>query len=92
MLALFQIRFVMSMVAVRLAEYPNVVRLPPGTSAPSASLKNLTTNPVDDNVCAIAVGDMRHALVTFAIEAVKNKTSPRDPRWPPPIPVHHGAG
>jgi hypothetical protein len=37
--ARFQIRSVTSMVALRLAEYPSVVRLPPNASALNASLK-----------------------------------------------------
>jgi len=48
------------MVALRLAEYPSVVRRPPGASVASASPK--TSPPVDHNVCAVAARNAAHAI------------------------------
>jgi hypothetical protein len=51
--ARFQIRSVASMVALRLAEYPSVVRLSSQRERFERPAQDFTTDPIDDNVAYI---------------------------------------
>jgi catechol 2,3-dioxygenase-like lactoylglutathione lyase family enzyme len=63
MLACGTMRSVTSMVVLRLAEYPNVVRLPPNASASSASLK--TSPPIPSMTIAFYEAALKPLNIKF---------------------------
>src|SRR5207237_4764521 len=65
MLACGTMRFVTSIVVVRLAEYPSVVTRPSDASASIALTQDVTTDSVDDDVRVVATRDTTHAVSQF---------------------------